>query len=227
MRRKLFFVVFGSILFFSCSENKEQTNKGDNIGGNSQTNENKISAGQTVLDPAEYIEWMRNEDNGFRKEKTVDDLTFTVQYKTQEYIACIEQRGDPLPDSILKRKSKELEGMEYYDFKISMNDGAGELLKYKLETNQQYNDRVNYFAFGMQKDIVLMDGKDSIPCGLYHFERAYDVSPTAVVLLGFPASKKNNSDKTLIVYDRTFNKGTLKFMFKANELNNKPKLQTL
>ena len=79
----------------------------------------------------------------------------------------------------------------------------------------------------MQKDISLLDGKDTVPCDLYHFERAYDVSPSATILLGFTASKKTKNDKTLIIYDRTFNKGTVKFLFKASELNNKPKLKTL
>jgi hypothetical protein len=109
-----------------------------------------------------------------------------------------------------------------------LNDGSTELLKYKNTSAQQYSDRVNYFAFGMQNDIALVDGNDTLHCDLYHYERAYDVAPSATMLLGF--AKKNGSDrkdKTLIFYDRTFNKGMLKFKFAASTLYNKPKLKTL
>lgn len=200
-------------------------------GGAAGAAEEESSAGfdeGEALDPAAYVRWMKDEDNGFRNEKTIGDLTFSAQYKTPEYITCMELHGMPCMDSVLKKNRSGLSDMQYYDLKILLADGSGELLKYKLSSSGQYNERVNYFAFGMQQDISLVDGKDTLPCALYHFERAYDVMPSATIVLGF--SKKNGrdtNDKTLLVDDRTFNKGMLKFKFAAAELNNKPKLKTL
>jgi len=181
-----------------------------------------------TLDAADYVSWMKDPENGFKREKKMDELTFSVQYKTPEYITCMELHGRPCADSVLKKNISELNDMQYYDLKIVLEDGSSELLKYKNTSPQQYNDRVNYFAFGMQNDLALVDGNDTLRCELYHFERAYDITPSATLLLGF--SKKNSSgrnDKTLIFYDRTFNKGMLKFKFAATAFNNKPKLKTL
>jgi hypothetical protein len=63
---------------------------------------------------------------------------------------------------------------------------------------------------------------------MYHYERAYDATPVSTILLGFKKETKNDAKpKTLLVYDKTFNKGLLKFMFTENRLNTLPKLSTL
>lgn len=228
MKNIFFTFCFSSLLFFSCSKSGQNTNKDDNGEINNEEESAGTNNNLTVLDANKYVQWMKNTDNGFRNEKVIDDLSFSVQYKTPEYIICMEQRGQKLNDTTVKQKISELDEMQYYDLRITMNEGQGELLKYKLSSIQQYNERVNYFAFNMENDIRLVDGNDTLTCGLYHFERAYDVSPTAVVLLAFAKNKNSDKkDKTLVIYDRTYNKGMLKFKFRANVLTNKPKLKTL
>jgi len=175
-----------------------------------------------------YINWVRNPQNGLVKAKTIDDLKFTVQYKPYEYIVYLEERTDKVADTLLKRKVKELEGMQYYDLKILLKNSQQELLKSGLSTREEYEKRVNYFSFHMQQDIQLVDGNDTLPCALYHFERAYDVTPVCTLLLGFRKSESNAmKPKTLLVYERTFNKGLLKFTFKEKRLQTLPKLLTL
>lgn len=180
------------------------------------------------LNVQDYINWIQNPGNGFKKEKSIDDITFSVLFKPYEYIICQEEKTQTIYDSIIIRKTGELNEMQYFDLKIELNDGQGELLKHQLTSVEEYNKRVNYFAFEMQKDIQLLDGRDTVSCLLFHFERAYDVSPLSTFLLGFPLTKNIESkEKTLIFYDRTFNKGVLKFTFKKDELKTLPKLQTI
>lgn len=175
-----------------------------------------------------YISWVKNPENGLVKIKTIDELQFKVQYKPYEYIICMEERTAQLADSIVKRKLKELEGIQYYDLKILLKSNEGELLKAGLNSTEEYTKRVSYFSFGMQEDIQLVDGNDTLPCVMYHFERAYDVTPVCTVLLGFKQQPVNaGKAKTVLVYDRTFNKGLLKFTFKENRLQTVPKLLTL
>ena len=158
-----------------------------------------------TLEPKEYVQWIRELTNGLKKEKTIDDLIFTVQFKPPEYIVCMEERQPQLPGDLVKRKTAELSDMQYYDFTITLKKGQGELLKYDLTSSGQYTQRVNYFAFGLQKDIQLLDGNDTLSCSLFHFERAYDVTPSGTFLLGFPVNKNSSGqDKTLIVDDKTF-----------------------
>ncbi|MCW3084172.1 MAG: hypothetical protein JWP12_1538 [Bacteroidetes bacterium] len=229
--KKKFPFYFLSILLFSCSGNGH---KSDALAGNGKLSADGSNAdlmlneNTPVLDAAAYVRWMQDPENGLKKEKKIDELTFSVQYKTPEYVTCMELRGRPCTDSVLRKNIGELKDMQYYDLKILLNDGSSELLKYKNTSPQQYNDRVNYFAFGMQNDLALVDGNDTLRCDLYHYERAYDVTPSATMLLGFIKKSNNDkNDKTLIFYDRTFNKGMLKFKFAATGLYNKPKLKTL
>lgn len=118
--------------------------------------------------------------------------------------------------------------MQYFDLKILLKDNEGELLKAGLNSREEYDRRVKYFSFGMQQDIRLVDGQDTLPCVMYHFERAYDVTPVCTLLLGFERADKNaERPKTLLFYDKVFNNGLLKFTFKENRLQTLPKLLTL
>ena len=181
-----------------------------------------------IMPVTNYINWIQNPENGLTKIKTIDDLKFMVQYKPYEYIVCMEEQSGNISDRLMECRMKELEGMQYYDLKMQMKNNQGEILKAGLQSAEQYEKRVNYFSFHMQQDIQLVDGTDTLPCVMYHFERAYDVTPVCTVLLGFKKIPANAfKPKTLLVYDRTFNKGLLKFTFKENRMQTLPKLLTL
>jgi len=181
-----------------------------------------------LMNVQEYVQWIQDVRHGFRKELNAGEFTFSAQFKPYEYIVCLEEHTSEIPDTLIKRKVEELNGMQYYDLRIRLNGSGGELLKHNSSSDQQYSDRVNYFSFEMQKDIHLVEGTDTLACQLYHFERTFDVSPTSTILLGFPISTQTNSEvKTLVVYDRTFNNGLLKFTFSKKVLKNLPKLKTI
>lgn len=223
MKQQSTWILYGlMILLWSCGNKESVTNSIAAENGYVPLKE------ATVLSTQDYIAWVRDVDNGLKKEKTIDDLLFSVQYKPYEYIVCLEEKKEALQDSLVKKKTEELSNMQYYDFKISLTEGSGELLKHQITSPQQYDQRINYFAFGMQKDIQLVEGTDTLPCSLYHFERTYDIAPSSTCLLGFPVNtKKSSTEKTLLVYDRTFNKGLLKFTFFTDALKKQPKLKTL
>src|SRR5256885_770874 len=83
----------------------------------------------------------------------------------------------------------------------------------QISSDEEYSDRVNYCAFKFQNDISLYDGKDSIPCSLFHFERAFDIVPYGKFILGFAKSNHPENAETFIVYDKIFHKGLIKFTF--------------
>lgn len=179
------------------------------------------------LAPKEYVQWMQDIDNGIKKEKTIDDITFSIQYKPSEYIICIEEKKDQLSDSIVKKKQEELCDMEYYDFTIALAEAQGELLKHDLTTIAEYDERVQYFAFEMQKDIKLIEDGDTIPCSLFHFERTYDIAPYSKFLLGFVKGKNTEPEERILTfYDKVFDKGLIKFTYTNEDFNNIPKLKT-
>jgi hypothetical protein len=211
-----------------CNSNASIRNESDN--GTTNIKELPVSEEikEKTLQGSDYINWVRNPENGLVKEKVIDELKFKIQFKPYEYIACMNEHTDQLADTVLKKAIKELNGMQFYDLKISLNDNEGEILKAGLKSREDYDKRVKYFSFEMQQDIQLVDGTDTLPCTMYHYERAYDATPVTTILVGFQADAKNAAKtKTLLIYDRTFNKGLLKFRFTENRLNTLPKLLTL
>ncbi len=225
----IFFLSLVIFYFYSCTNNSSNNKTGElDASTTAESIKNNTRVESEKLKPEEYVKWVQNPENGFRKEKIIDDLVFNIQYKPYEYIVCMEEQKQELQDSLVNKKIKELDGMQYYDFKIILKEGLGELLKYKLTSKGEYDKRVKYFAFNMQNDIQLVEGTDTIPCTLFHFERAYDVTPSSVFLLGFGVTKNTlKQDKTLIVYDRTFGKGLIKFTFNQKDLQRLPKIKTI
>lgn len=214
-------------LLASCADPGSKNNMS---GNNSSEIENGYlpSKNAALMEVKNYVHWVQDAQHGFRKEKAIGDLTFSAQFKPFEYIVCLEEKKNELADSLVRLMVSELNEMQYYDLKITLNKSEGELLKYKLTSAQQYTDRVNYFAFGLQNDIQLIEGSDTLPCTLYHFERTFDASPACILLLGFPIDRhKVPADKTLVLYDRTFNSGLIKFTFSKDQLKKLPKLKTL
>jgi hypothetical protein len=183
----------------------------------------------TKLLPSEYAQWVQNMENGLKQEKTIEELDFSIQYKPYNYIICQEKRSDSIRTIDLDENVKELEGMEYYDFRIKVNNQDGELLKHKLSSSDEYKKRVEYYSFKMDKDISLVDGLDTIPCSLFHFERGFNAAPYSTFLLGFVTKRETDieGDKTFIYEDKIFNKGIIKFSFSKNKLVNIPKLKTI
>jgi len=207
--------VFISLLIISCTRSEKGV---ESI--------NITNAGSTSLSPKDYVNWVKDNKNGLKKDKKIEDLIFTVQYKPIDYVICMEERSDEIADSTIKKKTKELEGMEYIDFKIEVASGQGELLKHNLSDRAEYKDRVNYFAYKMQQDIQLVEGLDTIPCSLSHFERAYDVAPYSSFVLGFASNPSYKGNKTFVYHDQIFKKGIIQFEFQEKDFQSIPKLET-
>jgi hypothetical protein len=222
--RKLFPYIL-SIGLVSCSqmysrEGSMGQSGSDPSGNNSQVNNEKLPPGQ-------YVKWVEDDQNGLKKVKTIDDIIYTAQYKPCQYVVCEEEKKTELADSIVKQRVSELGGMQYINLKIEITDQNGEFLRHGISTTEEYNDRINYFSFGMQKDVQLVDAGDTLPCLLFHFERLYNVAPYGTFLLAFPKGKNTDGDKTLIIYDHVFNTGIVKLFFKGSDLKNTPQLEAI
>ncbi|MBL0048938.1 MAG: hypothetical protein IPP32_12675 [Bacteroidetes bacterium] len=216
------FTVVLTVLFCSC-----ENGKSGNYFPFLFSSENSTNSANR-LNPGELVRWVQNPENGLLKTKTIDNVIYSIQYKPIDYIICEELETESIKDSILVRNYKELEGMEYFDFKIKLMDYEQEFLKYGINSQNEYQENVNYCAFKMQSDISLQNGNEIIPCALFHFERAYDASPEARFILGFEKPKdKVGENMTLVFEDKLFHKGIIKFNFNSLALKSTPKIKTL
>jgi hypothetical protein len=225
--KKSLIIICASILLLLCQSGcNTEGHKGIFAGLFSTEKDNT----NVMLSSEKYIQWVEDEENQMTRSKTIDDLEFELQYKPVDYIISMEESDSVLTDSLINERRKELEGMYYFDFKIALKDGSGELLKHELGSAEEYEARVEYFAFKMQNDLSLTIDNEKIPCSLFHFERAYDVAPYSIFLLGFIKGQTTYDENTEVKFeyhDQIFQKGIIKFIYTIHELNNTPKIQAL
>ena len=169
-------------------------------------------------------------------EKKIDKFTFSAIYKPWDYIIAIENKGI-ISKAELEKKREEIFDLQYYTFKIKYNDDNVELLMAGLSSKDQYYGRIQYFSFEMQNDIKLIDGKDTLDCALFHFERTYGLASEATFSLGFPLTKEEeaekrdnpeimNKAKTLIYDDKALGIGRVYVTIEERKLNNIPEIKT-
>jgi len=223
MKKLCYIVLFAFALCaigFSCQH-------GPFAPAENNTAQSNLSISSPELNPPEYVVWCQNKENRLKKQKEMQDIIFTLQYRPAEYVLCMEQKPQTISKNDLQKQLKELEGSEYFDFSIGLSSGQGELLKYNVSSTNEYTSRLNYFAFDMQRDLKLLDGDDTLSCTLFHFERAYDVAPYSVFLVAFPKTKNTTSTKTFLYPDKIFGKGMIKFTYTKEDLSQIPKLKVI
>ncbi len=206
-RKEIYSLLF-YFLFFSCTQ--------------------EVSYQEQSLNPNNYVTWVQQEDHELKKIKEIEELKFTLQYCTPEYLACLELKENASNDSLLKEKVKEKENSVNFILEISIPETKGEILKYNLPNIAEYEGRVDYFAFKVNQDIVIFTEKDTIPCAMHLFERMFDISPKIRILLAFDAEKIIKSPSFTLQYnDQVFQKGPINFTFDTKTLKNIPQLKTI
>ena len=167
-----------------------------------------------------------NPENGLLKTKKINEFSYSVKFKPIPYIIAQEADGKSVGAEEYAKKVDELRGLQYYDLRLEVENTNDEILKYDLNSSEQYDARVNYLAFQMQNDIQLIDGNDTLNCLMYHMERAYDIVPYSTILCGFKNLKKTKiEDKTFVLHDNLFNNGIIKLTFLNSDIENIPQLK--
>jgi hypothetical protein len=175
------------------------------------------ACGAGALSPGNYMSWIEDEDNACIQKKTIGSIDYIGMYKPLDYVVLKELGKSSDPENVDTDKytgvKKDFEGMEYYSIKMGAVQSGRDILLYNIATEQEYYERVNYYTVNAQNDIFLVQGSDTLPCELYHYERTYGVSPYNNILLGFATNKNNNQPAQLHFNDKIFNSGLLIFSF--------------
>ncbi len=167
----------------------------------------------------QLIQYVDAPSNGYIKEKQINNISYSSVLKPLHYLLAKRKTEDNRPDY----KLSDFEDLQYFDIRIRVNDFNQEFIKYDLQSPQQFEERVKYCAFDMQNDITLIDGKDTLACVLFHFERTFNTTPFGHFILGFPTVKKKNIEaKTICFNDRLFNNGLIKFTYSPRIISKEP-----
>ncbi|MCH2045452.1 MAG: hypothetical protein MK212_15145, partial [Saprospiraceae bacterium] len=116
--------------------------------------------------------------------KEIGQLEIRAQYKPIHYIIAKEARKVELASNYVKEQEHELGNQTVYcDLRLTNNSGQGSPLT--LGGQMNYSSRLEYLTFGMQQDLKLVEGQDTLSCTLYQFVRNNELAPYVDVVLGF------------------------------------------
>lgn len=197
-------------------------------GKEKETGISAIIESVTLPDPLEakeYVKWVEDPAHGLLKKRSLDRYRYSLLYKPGDYMIIKDIDAASIKVYEYDSLRKVYEGLEYYTFSIEDTTMQDELLKSQLGSREEYEQRILYYSFEMQKDIQLISGKDTLPCSLLHFERTYNISPKANFLLGFPVNKNSSKEpesKTLVYEDRVFKTGIVKLRIEGDALKKIP-----
>jgi hypothetical protein len=176
----------------------------------------------------EFVSWCSNEENQLSKTKTISEMMYKVIFLPPESMAYMELKTGQYDLETFRKTSESYKGMSYFNFRLELNNGNGELLKYNVNSPAHYEERIKYVSFYMEKDLYLVQGGDTIYPGLYHFERTYEVVPFLTVMLAFDNKKFDREKEFTLVYnDKLFEKGLVKFNYHHKQLIDVPQVVQL
>jgi hypothetical protein len=182
----------------------------------------------TALPLTEYCAYVEDKANGLHVEKTVGEYVFDVQYKPLDYVVAQQQKSTQFTQHVWDSLKTQVSDMQYYTFRIGTVSGK-DITKYNLAQTEEFYARLQYFALDMQNDLQLIEGKDTLPCLMFHYERTYGVDPRAAFVVGFDnkRGKKQTepiTDRRFVFNDRTLGTGIVQMRIDATSFQQLPTL---
>ena len=165
----------------------------------------------------DYEEYIRDPQNGLIKEKLINGIRYTVQFRPPElmvnqYIKAYDTISEGTLENLYKQYGK------YYYFKLFISYQNKEMLR--AATNfQQYSNLMQKMGFGMGKYTSLISSNaDTLQLVDFHFARYFGMGKSNDILLVF--RKDENQAEVLNLYLKEFGlkTGNVRFKFKTSDL---------
>jgi len=116
-----------------------------------------------------------------------------------------------------------MEGLQYFNFKLSTLSGKPALSNKKID----FEDKARYLISGMQKDLYLLEGTDTLRCRMFHFEGANGVLPYDNCVLAFDKNEDNNKGRISLSRADKLGLDWIKMTIKAEDIQRIPQLKTI
>lgn len=141
------------------------------------------------LEKKEYMEWVRDPENGLHVKEKSGEFEFDLQYLPSDYV-WITSGMDPNA-----RKSSS----EQFILTIQPVDQSKDFIKGFVQNETERQERLYYFSYQFQNDLRLAENNQSKPCALFHFERQHDVKSGRTFLLGFEPTDPSAEEMKLMI----------------------------
>ena len=151
------------------------------------------------VDASEYILHVEDPANGLYVSKTIEEIEFSLQYKPEDY-QLLRMGAD-------KARAQGTEGIkaDCFNLRVAVPRSVGAPLNYLRANSPLQTDLVSYLSFGLQDDIFLVRGADTVNCSMSQFVRNYQLAPHLDFALTFPGTTNSNAeDLQVIIEDKAF-----------------------
>ncbi len=184
-----------------------------------------VSCSPKVLDAPDYVKWVKENKAKISATKTIDDFVFSVEYQPTEFLVLSQMPN--ASEETFNKEVKEMNGLLYFVFKVGLKSGVESPIKFGVTSSNEYQERITYFSFNVQKELKLMINSVTYNCVLHHFERTYDMVPYVTCMLGFEKPENYSQvllqdDIQFIYNDKVWGLGTVKLLIKKNSINRIP-----
>ncbi|HBX50423.1 MAG: hypothetical protein A2275_14875 [Bacteroidetes bacterium RIFOXYA12_FULL_35_11] len=187
-----------------------------------------FSCKRESMKPAEYLSWIKTSEAQLSYRKTVNDIVFEALYKPSEYLALKEYSSERTDTNFQDKKFREYLAEKkksiFFTYRIRPEENGIDILHYRAASENVFFQRADYYSFKAQNDFYLLQGKDTFPCTIYHFEQNYGLAPYINLLIGFESHGKTD-DMKLVFYDQVYQKGKIIFDIPKEALLNIPELK--
>lgn len=171
-----------------------------------------------------YVKWVADKDHGLIVSKEIDNYVFSTFYQPPAYLVLQDNKHKNLSLEAFNQEVTERSEHWHINFRISDKEGKTSALKTKMESEDAYFDRLGYYAFGVQEDLYLVQGTDTLNCLLHHFERNFNLAPFINMSLVFEKGKE--TEEVRFVYDdQALGIGTVQMTLKPSSWMNIPQIQ--
>jgi hypothetical protein len=179
--------------------------------------------GKEKLLPEDYVQWVENKENGLRIDMEDEPYMYELQYQPIEYLVVRQIRSPQITSAALKEGTQKRNGLLYFTLKMWTKDGKGIL----SDKNLIIENKNSYLLSGLQNDMILLAGSDSLHCVMLHFESANNLIPYDQCVLAFEKPKVEKENLVFLLRTDKYKQGWLKITVKKQDIKNTPKLKTI
>lgn len=178
-------------------------------------------------DTEQFLKAYTDKLDSFRKTVVSGDVHYTLTFVPNELRLIQLFKKEFITEEEFKSSLKAGKN-DALQFELSIeipNNGMQEFLRFESDS-LDYSQRVEYFAFGFEKDIHVQYDRGTFQrLQGYTFERNFGASPKGKIIIEVPNSSK--ADKlTFQLFDRAYTQEKIDLSFEFKDIKSLPKLKT-
>jgi hypothetical protein len=137
-----------------------------------------IGACSGSMSKDEYSRWIKDYENGLHVKTTQGEFVYDVQYVPAEW-------KNFQATSYSGGEADSTDGLQYYMLTIGNKTVGTDFIDFGISNLEEKQRKLYYFSYLFQDDISLVDGDQSLPCVLFHFEKDAAMRKSRTFVLGF------------------------------------------